>query len=63
LQQFSEISHVFEAQPPEHRPPEDWKGAEGTKGRDKIKLKTYMTMSVAGGCWVSLKEAGSTDEK
>jgi cytochrome P450 len=63
LQQFSEISHVFDAQPPEHRPAEDWKGAEGTKGRDKIRIKTYMTMSVAGGCWVSLKEAGSADEK
>jgi hypothetical protein len=36
-------------------------GAEGTKGRDKIRIKTYMTMSVLGGCWVKLEEANSAE--
>ncbi|KAF9563357.1 cytochrome P450 monooxygenase pc-3 [Agrocybe pediades] len=57
LQQFSDIKHVYEAQPPESRPPSTWSADEGTKGKDKIRIKTYMTMSVMGGCWVKLREA------
>ncbi|PPQ75632.1 hypothetical protein CVT26_001552 [Gymnopilus dilepis] len=58
LQQFSSITHVADAQPPASRPPSTWAGAEGTKGRDKLRLKTYLTMSARGGCWVVLGEAG-----
>ncbi|KIM42776.1 hypothetical protein M413DRAFT_444437 [Hebeloma cylindrosporum] len=61
LQQFSSISHIYDAQPPESRPPAEWMGAEGTKGRDKIRIKTYMTMSVMGGCWVKLEEANPAE--
>ncbi|KAF8905836.1 cytochrome P450 [Gymnopilus junonius] len=58
LQQFSGITHVYEAQPsPAGRPLASWKGAEGPKGRDKLRLKTYLTMSANGGCWVKLEEA------
>ncbi|CAA7268977.1 unnamed protein product [Cyclocybe aegerita] len=58
LQQFSGIEHIVEAQPPASRPPASWKGAEGTKGRDNVRLKTYLTMAARDGCWVRLKEAG-----
>ena len=62
LQQFSAITHDLEAQPPEHRPPAAWKGAEGPKGRDKIRMKTTVTMSVEGGCWVRMEEADQGDD-
>jgi len=48
---------VYEAQPLESRPPKAWMGAEGTKGRDKIRMKSHMTMRVVGGCWVKIEEA------
>ncbi|KAF8896770.1 cytochrome P450 monooxygenase pc-3 [Gymnopilus junonius] len=55
LQKFSSISHDFEAQPPDLRPPTAWSGAEGPKGRDKIRMNSYMTMSAMGGCWIRLE--------
>ncbi|KAH9483141.1 Cytochrome P450 monooxygenase 75 [Psilocybe cubensis] len=58
LQQFSNITHAYDAQPPASRPPADWlAGSEGPKGRDRIRMKSYMTMSVLGGCWVRMEEA------
>ncbi|PPQ86761.1 hypothetical protein CVT25_012406 [Psilocybe cyanescens] len=62
LQQFSSITHVYDAQPPTSRPPHEWNTSEGPKGRDKIRMKSYMTMSVMGGCWVKLEEAVSSDD-
>jgi hypothetical protein len=62
LQQFSSISHIFDAQPPDSRPPPEWTGAEGPKGRDKIRIKTHITLSVMGGCWVELEEANPAAE-
>ncbi|KAF8164800.1 cytochrome P450 monooxygenase pc-3 [Crassisporium funariophilum] len=61
LQQFSSITHVLEAQPPDSRPPESWKGCVGTKGRDNVRIKSYVTMSVMGGCWLKLEEATSSN--
>ena len=46
LQQFSSISHVLEAQPPSSRSPPEWKNAPGTKGTDKVRIKSYLTMSM-----------------
>ncbi|TFK35037.1 cytochrome P450 monooxygenase pc-3 [Crucibulum laeve] len=62
LQQFASIMHVPEAHPPVSRPPMEWKNGIGTKGRDKIRMKSYMTMSVMGGCWVRMEEATPTGE-
>ncbi|KDR74361.1 hypothetical protein GALMADRAFT_250232 [Galerina marginata CBS 339.88] len=62
LQQFSGITHVPAAQPPSSVPPASWKGLEGTKGRDNVKIKTYMTMSAMGGCWLTLEEAPRTED-
>ncbi|KAF8164824.1 cytochrome P450 monooxygenase pc-3 [Crassisporium funariophilum] len=61
LQQFSSIKHVLEAQPPSSRPPQSWKSGVGPKARDNIRMKSYITMSVVGGCWVKLEEAPSNE--
>lgn len=53
---------MYDAQPPSSRPPGEWKTSEGPKGRDKIRMKSYMTMSVMGGCWVKLEEAVSSED-
>ncbi|KAG6906970.1 hypothetical protein DXG01_011167 [Tephrocybe rancida] len=55
LQTFSGISLAHEAQPPELLPPASWAGAPGTKG-DSLRPKTYLTMSMHGGCWVRMEE-------
>ncbi|KAF5387696.1 hypothetical protein D9615_000007 [Tricholomella constricta] len=55
LQNFSKITLAPEAQPPETRPPLSWADAPGTKG-DSVRPKTYLTMSILGGCWVTLEE-------
>ena len=62
LQQFSSITHDLVAQPPEHRPPAAWKGSDGPKGRDKIRMKTTVTMSAEGGCWMRMEEADQVDD-
>lgn len=57
LQQFSSITLVAEAQLPEARPPKEWACGPGRKGREKVRIKNYLTMSVLGGLWVKLEEA------
>ncbi|KIL57966.1 hypothetical protein M378DRAFT_87149 [Amanita muscaria Koide BX008] len=57
LQQFSSITLVSEAQPPESRPPKEWASYPGRKGVEKVRIKNYITMSVLGGLWVKLEEA------
>ncbi|KAG6830203.1 hypothetical protein H0H92_001790 [Tricholoma furcatifolium] len=54
-QSFSSITLAPEAQPPESLPPAEWAGAHGTKG-DSVRPKTYLTMSIYGGCWVRMEE-------
>ncbi|KAF8632403.1 hypothetical protein AX17_004844 [Amanita inopinata Kibby_2008] len=46
LQHFSSISLVPAAQPPLARPPKEWAMAPGRKGQEKIRIKSYLTMSV-----------------
>ncbi|RXW15330.1 hypothetical protein EST38_g10518 [Candolleomyces aberdarensis] len=57
LQQFTNLKHVPEAQPPASLPPPEWKLASGTKGTDDFRIKSYLTMSAMGGCWLSMEEA------
>jgi hypothetical protein len=45
LQQFTNLKHVPEAQPPSSLPPPEWKLASGTKGTDDFRIKSYLTMS------------------
>ncbi|KAH6896353.1 cytochrome P450 monooxygenase pc-3 [Coprinopsis sp. MPI-PUGE-AT-0042] len=61
LQQFKNVQHVPEAQPPYSRPPEEWKNSAGTKGTDTVRIKTYLTMSILGGCWVTMEEASPVE--
>ncbi|KAJ2930675.1 hypothetical protein H1R20_g6407, partial [Candolleomyces eurysporus] len=57
LQQFTNLKHVPEAQPTSSLPPPEWKLASGTKGTDDFRIKSYLTMSAMGGCWLSMEEA------
>jgi hypothetical protein len=61
LQRFTNIQHVLEAQPPASRPPVEWKSESGPKGRDDVCIKSQLTMSVKGGMWVTMEEAGITN--
>ncbi|KAK7042912.1 Protein kinase alk2 [Paramarasmius palmivorus] len=54
LQNFSSFSFAADAQDEDCKPPEQWKGAPGTKGRDKIILKAHLTMFVKGGMWIRM---------
>ncbi|KAI0751542.1 cytochrome P450 monooxygenase pc-2 [Daedaleopsis nitida] len=57
LQNFSHMELDLSAQPPEARPPPEWAGAEGQKGREKIIPKSHLTLYVEGGLWVKMTEA------
>jgi cytochrome P450 len=46
LQQFSAVSLVPEAQSPEARPPKEWALEPGRKGKEKVRIKSNLTMSV-----------------
>ncbi|KAK0227029.1 cytochrome P450 monooxygenase pc-3 [Armillaria nabsnona] len=62
LQSFSEIRLNTEAQPSECRPPPSWKEESGMKAREKIMLKTHLTLFSYGGLWIDMKEASSVEE-
>ncbi|KAF9264950.1 cytochrome P450 [Marasmius fiardii PR-910] len=55
LQNFKSFTLALEAQPEFCKPPADWKGYPGTKGRDKIVPTAHLTMSVKGGLWVRME--------
>ena len=44
LQNFSDVQLDFSAQPPESRPPQEWIGAEGQKGVEKIIPRCLLTL-------------------
>jgi hypothetical protein len=46
LQNFSEISFAEDVQPPETRPPAEWKSCPGTKGTDKIRFTVSLTLAI-----------------
>jgi hypothetical protein len=54
LQQFSGFSLAPDAQPADTLPPTSWKTCEGTKGSDKIRLGTHLTMFVKVGCSIRI---------
>ncbi|KAK0231517.1 cytochrome P450 monooxygenase pc-3 [Armillaria fumosa] len=62
LQSFSEIKLNTEAQPSECRPPPSWKEESGIKAREKIMLKTHLTLFSYGGLWIDMKEASAVEE-
>ncbi|KAI0779781.1 cytochrome P450 monooxygenase pc-2 [Fomes fomentarius] len=57
LQNFSHMELDLSAQRPEARPPADWVGAEGRKGKEKIIPRVHLTLSVEGGLWVKMTES------
>ncbi|KAI0332394.1 cytochrome P450 monooxygenase pc-2 [Cubamyces sp. BRFM 1775] len=57
LQNFSDVQLDIGAQPPESRPPQEWIGAEGQKGVEKIIPRCLLTLYLEGGLWVRMTEA------
>ncbi|KAF5357481.1 hypothetical protein D9758_012522 [Tetrapyrgos nigripes] len=58
IQKFTDLSLALDVQP--SQPPKEWIPQPGTtKGRDKIMLKTHLTMSVRDGLWVRMKPISS----
>ncbi|KAK0455744.1 cytochrome P450 monooxygenase pc-3 [Desarmillaria tabescens] len=62
LQSFSEIRLNTEAQPAECRPPQSWKEESSIKAREKVMLKTHLTLYSYGGLWIDMKEASAVEE-
>jgi hypothetical protein len=56
LQNFSVFDLAPDAQPEDSKPPKEWAGCPGTKGTDKVRFISSLTMSVKGGLWVRMKE-------
>ncbi|KAF8998659.1 cytochrome P450 monooxygenase pc-3 [Cyathus striatus] len=61
LQQFSLFTLAQDAQPADSLPPKSWAGASGSKGTEKIRPQSHLTMYVKGGLWVRLQEAAMTE--
>ncbi|KXN91297.1 Cytochrome P450 52A3-A [Leucoagaricus sp. SymC.cos] len=61
LQRFSSFSLEPRAQPPDSFPNPEWAGCPGPQGRDRIRLKTHLTMYVKGGLWVRMTEAAGSE--
>ncbi|KAF5374229.1 hypothetical protein D9758_004680 [Tetrapyrgos nigripes] len=58
IQKFTDLSLALDVQP--SQPPKEWIPQPGTtKGRDKVMLKTHLTMSVRDGLWVRMKPISS----
>ena len=64
LQNFSHMEMDLSAQPLDARPPQEWAMAEGHKGKEKIVVKTHLTLyvhvSISIGCVVVLGRSGLT---
>jgi len=58
LQQFTEFT-LDDAN--NVKPPADWAGCDGLKGKDKIVPGAHLTLYVKGGLWVKMKEVKSAD--
>ncbi|KAF7295968.1 hypothetical protein MKEN_01411400 [Mycena kentingensis (nom. inval.)] len=61
LQQFSSIGLAMDAQPPQSIPPPEWRNSEtdvmGWKRRERLFVKSHLTMYIQGGIWVKMEEA------
>ncbi|THH10403.1 hypothetical protein EW145_g1356 [Phellinidium pouzarii] len=58
LQAFDAVALAPDAQAPETRPPAAWARETGSrKSRERVWLKSHLTMYVHGGLWVCLREA------
>ncbi|ETW83746.1 cytochrome P450 monooxygenase 11 [Heterobasidion irregulare TC 32-1] len=59
LQHFDSMSLDGSAQPPETRPPAEWKTKEGRSATEQFFPKLHLTMYSHGGLWVRMREAVS----
>ncbi|OBZ76403.1 hypothetical protein A0H81_03439 [Grifola frondosa] len=57
LQNFSTMSLDLSAQPPDARPPAEWRNAEGRKALEQIFPKVHIGLYSFGGLWVKMGEA------
>ncbi|KAJ3868116.1 cytochrome P450 [Lentinula novae-zelandiae] len=57
LQSFTGFKVDWAVQPESSRPPAEWEPLPGTtKGREKVKLSSHLTMVVKDGLWVKMQE-------
>ncbi|EJD40226.1 cytochrome P450 monooxygenase pc-2 [Auricularia subglabra TFB-10046 SS5] len=61
LQAFDGITLDKVAQPPQARPPADWKTGTGRKAIEEIMPTAHLTLFVKGGLWVRLHEAATSE--
>ncbi|KAI0741701.1 cytochrome P450 monooxygenase pc-3 [Daedaleopsis nitida] len=61
MQNFSSMELDLSAQPPDARPPAEWKAAPGRKGQEQIRPRCHLTMYAEGGLWVKMGEANHED--
>lgn len=59
IQQFTSFSLDEAARSPEATPKPEWAGMEGPQGKDRIRLKHSLILSVRGGLWVKMKEVST----
>lgn len=59
MQNFSSISLELDSFPPGSLPPEEFKLAPGRKGIDKVWPKVTLTLYIAGGLWIKLREVNN----
>ncbi|KAK7445176.1 Protein kinase alk2 [Stygiomarasmius scandens] len=62
LQNFPSISLSEEAQPPYSRAPAHWKEEGGIKAREKVQLKSHLTMYIYEGLWLKMEESPAVEE-
>ncbi|KAJ3827532.1 cytochrome P450 [Lentinula raphanica] len=57
LQTFTAFEIDSKVQPESSRPPADWVPIPGTtKGREKVKLFSHLTMIIKDGLWIKMQE-------
>ncbi|KAJ7662330.1 cytochrome P450 [Mycena rosella] len=63
LQTFSMITLAPEAQPPASRPPAIWQTEDkvGWKAREKVRVRSHLTLFIVGGLWVRMEEASGEE--
>ena len=60
---IARIAQVFEKikldmdSNPEAKPPADWASGTGRKSREKVWVKSHLTLHAKGGVWVRMEEA------
>ncbi|THU81667.1 cytochrome P450 [Dendrothele bispora CBS 962.96] len=63
LQRFGAIELVEEAMPLTGRVPKEWKDEGGIKARERVQMRSHLTMYVVEGLWLKMEEAEEVTEE